>query len=117
MYVWLNCVQCASLNPRAGFGDADLAGAVFSVHTVPMFHGVIFFLNVSNSQSLRLTSARGVVLTLYSVACGVTNAVFKPQSPPVVPNPVNTFEAVIADKCDYVMVPPAFIEVNFEVFP
>ena len=54
----------------------------------------------------------GMNFIFNSLAFGITNAVFKPQSPPIVPNPMNTFEAAMADKCDYVLVAPAFIEVD-----
>ena len=58
-----------------------------------------------------------MLVIFFAVSCGITIATFKPQSPPTVPNPVNVFEAVMADKCDYVLIAPAFIEVNIKSFP
>ena len=40
-------------------------------------------------------------------------AVFKPQNPAIVPNPVNVIEAAIAAKCDYMVVTPTYAEVRF----
>ena len=65
---------------------------------------------------LTMSTGRGVSIVLYAVACGITNAVFRPQSPPIVPNIENTFEAIMADKCDYILTVPTFIEVIHRKF-
>ena len=53
-----------------------------------------------------------MITVLTSVVCGITAATFKPQSPPVVPNPINTFEAIMRDRCDYIVAAPSFVEVH-----
>ncbi|THH03024.1 hypothetical protein EW145_g6597 [Phellinidium pouzarii] len=74
------------------YGETDLAGSIFACHGVPMFHGM------------------GMIIVMFSVSCGFVAAVFKPQSPAVIPNPVNVIESAIALKCDYAFVSPIFPE-------
>ncbi|THH03938.1 hypothetical protein EW145_g5884 [Phellinidium pouzarii] len=76
----------------SGYGDVDLAGRIFACHPTPMFH------------------AMGLVITLFTLSSGFVAAVFKPQSPAVVPNPVNVIEGAIATNFDYVFVTPTFPE-------
>ena len=43
---------------------------------------------------------------------GMTLAVFKPQSPPVIPNPGNVLEGLAATKAEIALMVPMFIEVS-----
>ncbi|KAI5121945.1 hypothetical protein M0805_002017 [Coniferiporia weirii] len=74
------------------FGETDLAGSIFAVHAVPMFH------------------AMGMILVLYAVTSGLVAAAFKPQSPAIIPNPVNVIKSVISLKSDYIFISPTFPE-------
>ncbi|KAH8113759.1 acetyl-CoA synthetase-like protein [Phellopilus nigrolimitatus] len=82
--IWATASMC--------FTETDIAGTVMGCHSVPMFHGM------------------GLFILFEAVACGITAAVFKPQSPPTVPNPVNVIEGAIFSKSDYVFCPPSFPE-------
>ncbi|THH09230.1 hypothetical protein EW145_g2182 [Phellinidium pouzarii] len=74
------------------YSEIDLAGSVFLCQALPMFHGM------------------GLLVVLYSLASGLVVSVFKPQSPAVVPNPVNVIENAIALNFDYAFVTPTFVE-------
>ncbi|KAH8110847.1 acetyl-CoA synthetase-like protein [Phellopilus nigrolimitatus] len=74
------------------FTETDTAGTVLGCHSVPMFHGM------------------GLFVLLEAPACGITAAVFKPHSPPTVPNPANVIEGAISSKSDYIFSTPTFPE-------
>ncbi|KAH8110846.1 acetyl-CoA synthetase-like protein [Phellopilus nigrolimitatus] len=74
------------------FGEKDTAGTTWACHAAPMFH------------------AMGMFVLLNTAVCGAVAAVFKPQSPPTVPNPVNFMESAISSKCDYIFSTPTFPE-------
>ncbi|KAH8110853.1 acetyl-CoA synthetase-like protein [Phellopilus nigrolimitatus] len=73
-------------------GGVDIAGTTWACHSVPMFHGLRMFVLLNTASS------------------GIIVAVFKPHSPPTVPNPVNVFESAISCKSDYVLATPTFPE-------
>ncbi|KAH8110877.1 acetyl-CoA synthetase-like protein [Phellopilus nigrolimitatus] len=70
----------------------DIAGTTWACHPVPMFH------------------LMGIFVLLNTASSGIIVAVFKPHSPPTVPNPVNVFESTISCKSDYVFATPTFPE-------
>lgn len=74
------------------YGEVDLAGEIIGCHALPIFHGM------------------GMLTSIFTAATGSIVAAFKPQSPPIVPNPNNVLEAVVSSKCDYVMIAPTFVE-------
>ncbi|KAI5116179.1 hypothetical protein M0805_002877 [Coniferiporia weirii] len=74
------------------YGETDLCGRIFACHSVPMFHGA------------------GMFIVVYSIASGFIVAVFKPQSPAMIPNVKNVIEGTIAMKSDYIFVTPTFLE-------
>ncbi|KZT07586.1 acetyl-CoA synthetase-like protein [Laetiporus sulphureus 93-53] len=74
------------------YGERDLCGVVFSLHSTPMFH------------------AMGVMIAMWGPAAGITYAFFKPKSPPTVPSPDLTIQATKATQCDIIAAVPAMIE-------
>lgn len=77
------------------YGEMDLTGVTIACHAVPMFHGM------------------GVVQLNFAVSCGLVVSMFKPRTPPTIPDPVNTLHGALATKSDLVAVVPVFIEVSF----
>lgn len=77
------------------YGEMDLTGVTIACHAVPMFHGM------------------GIVQLNFAVSSGLVVSMFKPHSPPTIPDPVNTLRGALTTKSDLVAVVPAFIEVNF----
>ncbi|KAL5492825.1 hypothetical protein ACEPAI_4273 [Sanghuangporus weigelae] len=73
-------------------GESDVPGSIMGCHCVPFFHAM-----------------SGLPLTVPATA-GLILAVFKPQTPAIVPNPVNVFEGSLATKAEYLLSPPTFFE-------
>ncbi|KAH9934352.1 uncharacterized protein B0H18DRAFT_556620 [Fomitopsis serialis] len=74
------------------FGERDLTGQVFSLHTMPMFHGM------------------GVLQLCWTASSGLVVSSFEPKSPAPVPTPDTLFVAAKATKSDVVFCVPSFIE-------
>ncbi|EJC99607.1 acetyl-CoA synthetase-like protein [Fomitiporia mediterranea MF3/22] len=83
-------LSCVSILPLSG--EVDVSGTIFGCHSTPLFH------------------ALGALLIAFPASIGVCLALFKPQSPAVVPNPVNVFEAALVAETDYLFSPPSFVE-------
>ncbi|TFK38857.1 hypothetical protein BDQ12DRAFT_629926 [Crucibulum laeve] len=88
---WTN-FRFAQLNLIPYFGDRDLTGVVFSLHTMPMFHGM------------------GVLQLGWTASSGLIVSAFEPKSPVVVPTPDLLFKAAVAVNSDIIFCVPAFIE-------
>ncbi|KAI9058660.1 acetyl-CoA synthetase-like protein [Trametes sanguinea] len=73
------------------YGDVDLCGVRFGMQTNPMFHGMGTVFN----------------WTLFS---GVTLAMFKPRTPPVVPTPEVYLDSLIATRSEIAYCVPSFVE-------
>ncbi|KAJ7185924.1 hypothetical protein C8R46DRAFT_388493 [Mycena filopes] len=74
------------------FGGRDLTGQVFSLHSMPMYHGM------------------GVLQMMWSASCGLVLSGFEPKSPPTIPTPENLFRAAKATDSDIIFCVPSFIE-------
>ncbi|KAF9553317.1 acetyl-CoA synthetase-like protein [Agrocybe pediades] len=74
------------------FGERDLTGVIFSLHAIPMYHGM------------------GVLHSSWAAASGLIISVFEPAFPPQVPNPQNIFEGAVACNSKFILSVPAIIE-------
>ncbi|KAJ7769931.1 hypothetical protein B0H16DRAFT_1516867 [Mycena metata] len=74
------------------FGGRDLTGQIFSLHSMPMYHGM------------------GIFQMFWSAACGLVLSAFEPKSPPTIPTPDNLFHAAKATNSDIIFCVPSFIE-------
>ncbi|KAF9553775.1 acetyl-CoA synthetase-like protein [Agrocybe pediades] len=82
----------AQLSLSSYYGERDFTGTVWSLHVLPMYHGM-------------------GVMQLGSVATtGHILATFEPKSPAIAPTPKNHFEAAVACNCDIIFSVPAVIE-------
>ncbi|KAH8110860.1 acetyl-CoA synthetase-like protein [Phellopilus nigrolimitatus] len=88
-FTYRSIVGCAAVTC---YGGVDIAGTTWACHPVPMFH------------------AMGIFVLLATATSGVIAAVFKPQFPPTVPNPVNFIEGALSCKSDYIYCTPTFPE-------
>ncbi|EIW79977.1 acetyl-CoA synthetase-like protein [Coniophora puteana RWD-64-598 SS2] len=74
------------------FGGRDLTGVVFSLHTMPMFHGM------------------GVLQVCWAAACGIVISAFEPAFPSTLPTPDNLYVAAKATDSDVIFCVPSIIE-------
>ncbi|CCL99493.1 uncharacterized protein FIBRA_01511 [Fibroporia radiculosa] len=74
------------------YGEIDVAGLVFSLHMLPMFHGI------------------GLMSIMWATTSGITVSLFAPRSPPLFPTVETVFQAAKATNCDVVVAAPAFLE-------
>ncbi|KAH7912698.1 hypothetical protein BJ138DRAFT_1083028 [Hygrophoropsis aurantiaca] len=74
------------------FGERDLTGKVFSVHTMPMYHGM------------------GMLQTLWTASSGYIISAFEPKCPPIIPSPDTLFVAAKATQSDILFCVPSIIE-------
>ncbi|EIW80018.1 acetyl-CoA synthetase-like protein [Coniophora puteana RWD-64-598 SS2] len=74
------------------FGDHDLTGKVFSLHTVPMYHGM------------------GFNQLLWAAGCGLTISAFEPKVPAMQPTPDNLFVGAKRTSSDFIYCVPSVIE-------
>ncbi|KAH9840963.1 uncharacterized protein C8Q71DRAFT_854811 [Rhodofomes roseus] len=74
------------------FAGRDLADKVFSMHVMPMFHGM------------------GVCLVGWAASCGLVLSAFRPQTPPPPPSPEAHFRSAHATESDIIFAVPAIIE-------
>ncbi|KAI0926228.1 putative NRPS-like protein biosynthetic cluster [Taiwanofungus camphoratus] len=74
------------------FGERNLTGYTFSLHSMPMFH------------------AMGSMVSFWAVSCGFAISVFAPKLPPHVPTPDSMLQAAKATNSDYVPAVPAIME-------
>ncbi|KAJ6629893.1 hypothetical protein B0H10DRAFT_1775629 [Mycena sp. CBHHK59/15] len=74
------------------FGGRELTDQVFSLHGMPMYHGM------------------GVLQTFWSASCGLVISAFEPKSPPIIPTPDGLFLAAKATSSDIIFCVPSFIE-------
>ncbi|KAF8990609.1 hypothetical protein BDQ17DRAFT_1433645 [Cyathus striatus] len=74
------------------FGEQDLTDVVWSIHTMPMYHGM------------------GVLQTCWTASSGSVLSAFEPRSPAVVPTPDGLFKAAVATNSDIIFCVPSFIE-------
>ncbi|KAF9552954.1 acetyl-CoA synthetase-like protein [Agrocybe pediades] len=84
--------QFAQLALTPYFGERNLTGTIWSLHVMPMFHGM-------GIMQLCLTASTGHILS-----------VFEPASTAIAPTPKNHFEAAFLCKSDIVFSVPAIIE-------
>ncbi|KAF8990836.1 hypothetical protein BDQ17DRAFT_1433510 [Cyathus striatus] len=88
---WTNYRYCQlSLIPY--FGEQDMTDVVWSIHTMPMYHGI------------------GVFQTCWTASSGSVMAAFEPRSPAVIPTPDGLFKAAVATQSDIILCVPSFIE-------
>lgn len=74
------------------YSENDLTGRVFSLHPLPMFHGM------------------GFMNMMWAGSCGTVLAVFAPSFPPRVPTPDNVIHAAQAVDCDSTLIVPSILE-------
>jgi hypothetical protein len=113
------------------FGERDLTDQILSLHSMPMYHGMLqlaFVRKLSLKLVFNLTGM-GILQTFWSVsscssttiissdlfkaACGLVLSAFEPKSPPTIPTPENHFRAAKATGSDIIFCVPSFIEVCF----
>ncbi|KAF4612669.1 hypothetical protein D9613_011881 [Agrocybe pediades] len=73
------------------FGERDLTGVIWSLHIMPMYHGL------------------GVMQLCLAPSTGHVLSVFEPKSPAIAPTPKNHFEAAAACKSNVIFSVPAII--------
>ncbi|KAK0461852.1 uncharacterized protein EV420DRAFT_1665230 [Desarmillaria tabescens] len=76
------------------FGGRDLCNVVFSLHVMPMYHGM------------------GVLQLFWTASSGLVVSAFEPKSPALLPTPDNLFVSARAAQSDVIFCVPSFIEVN-----
>ncbi|KAF9556254.1 acetyl-CoA synthetase-like protein [Agrocybe pediades] len=74
------------------FGERDLTGVVWSLHVMPMYHGM------------------GIMQICWTASTGHIISVFEPTSPAIAPTPKNHFEAAVLCNSDIIFSVPAIIE-------
>ncbi|OBZ73545.1 hypothetical protein A0H81_05885 [Grifola frondosa] len=89
--VWTNH-RFAQLSLIPWFGERDLTDQIFSLHVMPMYHGM------------------GVLQLCWTASCGLVVSSFEPKSPTPVPNPDALFVAAKATNSDIIFCVPSFIE-------
>lgn len=94
-----------------------MADNIIAMHSIPLFHGlgwmaICYSVSKGCTMNSSLFSDFRRAISI-QVVCGLSLAVFKPQTPAIVPNPTNTVEAAISDGFDYILSLPTFPEVCF----
>ncbi|EPS94264.1 hypothetical protein FOMPIDRAFT_1055251 [Fomitopsis schrenkii] len=79
---------------NAWFGERDLTDKVFSLHAIPIFHGM------------------GIAMLAWTVSCGVVLSTFESMSPAPIPAPDDIFAAAKATRCDYIVGVPTIVEAS-----
>ncbi|KAJ4476520.1 hypothetical protein C8R41DRAFT_845764 [Lentinula lateritia] len=74
------------------FGSQDLCDKIFSLHVMPMYHGM------------------GILQLCWTASCGLVLAAFQPKSPATSPTPENLFKAAKSTASDIMFCVPSFIE-------
>ncbi|KZT01340.1 acetyl-CoA synthetase-like protein [Laetiporus sulphureus 93-53] len=74
------------------FGERDLTDQVFSLHVMPMYHGM------------------GILQLCWTASSGLVISSFEPKSPAPVPTPDALFTAAKATNSDIIFCVPSFIE-------
>ncbi|PBL02838.1 acetyl-CoA synthetase-like protein [Armillaria gallica] len=74
------------------FGGRDLCNVVFSLHVMPMYHGM------------------GVLQLCWTASSGLVVSAFEPKSPAMLPTPENLFASARAAQSDVIFCVPSFIE-------
>ncbi|KAJ7579078.1 hypothetical protein C8J56DRAFT_1006701 [Mycena floridula] len=74
------------------FGELDLCDKLFSLHVMPMYHGL------------------GIGQLAWTASCGLVVAVFQPKAPAMLPTLDNLFQAAKLTKSDFIFCVPSFIE-------
>ncbi|KAK0491291.1 hypothetical protein IW261DRAFT_1547429 [Armillaria novae-zelandiae] len=74
------------------FGERDLCDVVFSLHVMPMYHGM------------------GVLQLCWMASSGLVVSAFEPKSPALPPTPDNLFVSARAAQSDVIFCVPSFIE-------
>lgn len=74
------------------FGERDLTGVVWSLHTMPMYHGM------------------GVLQLYWAPSCGLIVSAFEPKTPAPMPTPDGLFKAAKATDSDVIFCVPSIIE-------
>ncbi|KIJ41947.1 hypothetical protein M422DRAFT_229444 [Sphaerobolus stellatus SS14] len=74
------------------FGERDQTDLVWSIHTIPMFHGM------------------GILQLCWTASTGTVMAAFEPKSPAVVPTADGLFKAAAATNSGLIFCVPAIIE-------
>ncbi|KAG7447913.1 acetyl-CoA synthetase-like protein [Guyanagaster necrorhizus] len=74
------------------FGERDLCDVLFSLHVMPMYHGM------------------GVLQLLWTASSGLVVGAFEPKSPAILPTPENLFDSARTVQSDVIFCVPSFIE-------
>ncbi|EIW79995.1 acetyl-CoA synthetase-like protein [Coniophora puteana RWD-64-598 SS2] len=74
------------------FGGRDLTGEIFSLHTMPMYHGM------------------GVLQICWAAACGLVISAFEPVFPSTLPTPDNLYVAANGTDSNVIFCVPSIIE-------
>ncbi|KAF9471438.1 acetyl-CoA synthetase-like protein [Pholiota conissans] len=74
------------------FGERDLTNQVFSLHSMPMYHGM------------------GILQLCWTASCGLVVSAFEPKSPAQIPTPENLFQGAVGTESDIIFCVPAIIE-------
>lgn len=92
------------------YGTVDLAGKMMSIHAMGMHHGI----GMLQVAFIVCCLPCSLVTFIYAAQAttGLVLSMFKPQSPPIVPDPINVIEEAMRLKSDFIYCAPTFIEVN-----
>ncbi|EPS94433.1 hypothetical protein FOMPIDRAFT_1038850 [Fomitopsis schrenkii] len=77
---------------NAWFGERDLTDKVFSLHAIPMFHGM------------------GIAMLAWTASSGIVLSTFQSKSPAPIPAPDSIFAAAKATDCDFIVSVPTIVE-------
>ncbi|KAF9561000.1 acetyl-CoA synthetase-like protein [Agrocybe pediades] len=88
---WTN-YRVAQLSLTPYFGEMDMTGAIFSVHSLPAYHTM------------------GLTQLLFTSTSGLIVSTFEPKSPPIIPTAQNVLEAAVGCKSDLIYCVPSFVE-------
>ncbi|KAF5371569.1 hypothetical protein D9758_003563 [Tetrapyrgos nigripes] len=80
------------------FGGQDLTDQVWSLHVMPMYHGM------------------GVLQLCWAASCGLVVAGFTPKNPAVLATPTNLFDSAKATNSDLIFCVPSFIEYDLKAW-
>ncbi|KAL7278804.1 hypothetical protein ACG7TL_007815 [Trametes sanguinea] len=96
------------------FGDFDLCGSHFSMHSLPLFRKIPeYYLSAVDGQMLStalFTDIMGCINLTMAVCTGTIICLFRPASPPIVSTPDTVLQASVATKCEFLVCVPAMLE-------
>ncbi|KAF9556700.1 acetyl-CoA synthetase-like protein [Agrocybe pediades] len=88
---WTN-YRVAQLSLTPYFGEVDMTGMIFSVHSIPVYHTM------------------GMTQLLFTSSAGVVVSTFEPKSPPILPTAQNVLEAAMSCESDLIYCVPSLVE-------